>query len=237
MNILQYITLNKSQQDPLYLQLAASIEEAILKGYLKHGEYLPTEKLLCDAFDISPKVVLSAYQHLSEKNLVVRMVGKGTTVNNRIRLNVNFKNVLSAGDSFPVVLKKVYQDDVFNDGRIPIERPEIKSFHQVAMVHDHPIYFRKTYLHPEVYPPIDDIDDIFATSQRLFNVNDLEFHSKMMVVNLPTVEAAYLNVEPQSAGFYLRTLIKKNDQVIGFVRTYFSGEFTVWSDDPETIQF
>lgn len=237
MNILHLLTLDKNHEEPLYLQLANSLEKAILMGHVRHGELLPTEKLLSEAFDISPKVILMAYQHLAEKKVVKRLVGKGTQVDTRVYLDVNFKEILNAEKGLSITFHTVFKNIIFNEQKTPIESAEILSVHQVAMADKNPLYFRKIYLDPALYPEDYQATDVITYTRDVMKLDSIKLSSKMMVVNLPAVEAAFLNVEPESAGFYVRTHVQQKDRVIAFIRTYFSGDYTVWSDLPEAIRF
>lgn len=236
MNILQFITLDKFSPHPLYVQLSTELEESITKGILKHGDFLPSEKLLCDAFDISPKVVITAYQHLSEKGLVKRFVGKGTQVNTRLTTRINMNQVLGVESNYPITVKNVYKDIILNDNKTPVEGHELSLVHQIGSAQNNPVFFRKIYLDKTVFPDDIDFENIIIYARDVLKLEHLRMQSKMMVVNLPALEAAYLDVNPESPGFYLRTVLKQKEKPIAFIKTYFSGEYTVWSDDPEIIQ-
>ncbi len=237
MSILHLITLDKYHKDPLHLQLANALEKAMINGDLRDGDLLPTEKLLCEAFDISPKVILMAYQHLAEKKYVKRIVGKGTQVDTRIYLDINFKEVLNAEKGLSVTFNTVFKNLIFNEHKTLIDSTEIISLHQVAIVQKNPIFFRKTYLDPSFYQGDLPSSDLISYTRDVMKLDSIQLSSKMMVVNLPAVEAAFLNVEPESPGFYVRTTIKQKERVISYILTYFCGDYTVWSDLPESIRF
>jgi DNA-binding GntR family transcriptional regulator len=237
MNILQSITLDKFSEQPLYIQLSKEIEQSILDGFVKDGEFLPSEKILCEAFDISLKVVISAIQLLSDKGLVKRLVGKGTKVSIRPEINVNMNHVLGIESLYKITVKNVLKTHIMNDGKTPLISPHLSLLHQVGFLHDHSVFFRKVYFDQAIYKEDADFSNIIVYSKDTLHLKDLSLHSKMMVVNLPALEAAYLDVSAESAGFYLRTLLSQNQQAIAFMETYLSGEYTVWSDDPEIIQF
>jgi DNA-binding GntR family transcriptional regulator len=237
MNILQYITLDKYAKTPLYQQLAGGIEQCIAKGQLRHGDFLPTEKLICDAYDVSPKVVLTAYQELADKNLVIRHVGKGTEVNVRYHHTATFSQILSTEKTMPLSYSVVYKDSVFTPNSVPIEATRVYAIHQVLQKDGFPFIYRKIYLKDTFYSVHDwDGYDLLNHTQTVLKITVDKVETKLNVVNIPYVEASFLGVEKESPGFYLRTRITHNDETIAFVKNYYSGLYTTWEDNLEAIR-
>ena len=84
--------INKLSEVPLYIQLKASIKNAILAGIYKEDDRLPTENMICEFYNISRPVVQKAYQALIDEGLVERRQGSGTYVKNHLILsNVVFR--------------------------------------------------------------------------------------------------------------------------------------------------
>lgn len=65
---------------PLYLQLEALLRRKIERGAYQPGDSLPSEQELVDAYDVSRTTVRQALSRLAEKQLVVKVQGKGTYV-------------------------------------------------------------------------------------------------------------------------------------------------------------
>jgi DNA-binding GntR family transcriptional regulator len=72
--------LNPSSAVPLYEQAADHIAAAITSGELEHGQKLPAERDLAEAWGIAYLTVRRAMQELRDRGLVVSRVGKGTFV-------------------------------------------------------------------------------------------------------------------------------------------------------------
>lgn len=64
----------------LYEQIVAQIEQQILRGKLRRGDRLPTERELAEQFHVSRTVVREAVKALREKGLVQGYQGRGTFV-------------------------------------------------------------------------------------------------------------------------------------------------------------
>src|SRR5262245_35287438 len=60
--------------------LAGQLRQAIVDGGYAHGEKLPAERQLAEAFGTSRTTVRRALDQLEEERLVVRQVGSGTFV-------------------------------------------------------------------------------------------------------------------------------------------------------------
>lgn len=63
--------------------IAGQLRQAIVAGTYKHGEKLPAERHLADAFEASRTTVRLALDQLEQERLVTRRVGSGTFVNHR----------------------------------------------------------------------------------------------------------------------------------------------------------
>jgi GntR family transcriptional repressor for pyruvate dehydrogenase complex len=70
------------QSQRLYEQIVVQIENRILAGELKLGDYLPAERELAEQFHVSRTAVREAVKALAEKGLVQVRAGRGTFVTN-----------------------------------------------------------------------------------------------------------------------------------------------------------
>jgi GntR family transcriptional regulator len=72
--------LDPSSASPLYFQLFTVLNDAISKGVIPNGSRMPSEKEICDRFDVSRITARRTLAELAAKGLVVRHRGKGTFV-------------------------------------------------------------------------------------------------------------------------------------------------------------
>ena len=63
--------------------ITGQLRQAIQEGHYTHGEKLPAERQLAEAFGTSRTTVRMALDHLENERLVTRRVGSGTFVNYR----------------------------------------------------------------------------------------------------------------------------------------------------------
>ncbi len=66
--------------EPLYLQVAHAIEEALRAGRLRIGDRLPAERELALELEVSRTTVTGAYQELQARGILRGHVGRGTIV-------------------------------------------------------------------------------------------------------------------------------------------------------------
>ncbi len=78
-NKIWYPTLNYDGK-PLYLQLVASMAEAIDKGELCPGDKLPPQRHIAWHLDINLSTVTKAFQQAAKQHLITGEVGRGTYV-------------------------------------------------------------------------------------------------------------------------------------------------------------
>ena len=69
-----------SLAEPIYLQLAAALREAIRTGRVAVGARLPSERLFAESLRVSRTTVTSAYQELKAAGLLRGYVGRGAIV-------------------------------------------------------------------------------------------------------------------------------------------------------------
>lgn len=65
---------------PMYMQLAAAIEESIVAENMKAGDRLPSEPTLAAQLSLSRATVIKAFEQLVDKGAVVRQQGRGSFV-------------------------------------------------------------------------------------------------------------------------------------------------------------
>lgn len=86
----------------LYEQIVQQIEDSILKGTLKSGDQLPSERELALKFGVSRTAVREAVKALHEKGLVEAYSGRGTFITNgtseAVRQSINLMMRIDQAD-------------------------------------------------------------------------------------------------------------------------------------------
>ncbi len=94
--------INKNSRIPLYYQLMDIIIEAIESGQFQEDDKLPSERDLCENYNISRATVRQAIQELEKEGYVYKEHGKGTFVSPK-----RFKQDLLKFYSFTEEMKKI----------------------------------------------------------------------------------------------------------------------------------
>ena len=73
-------TLDRSKDDPLYLQVVRAMEEGIRKGRFKPGQALPGTRILAGQLCVNRNTTLAAYRELEAQGWLEVSPDKGTFV-------------------------------------------------------------------------------------------------------------------------------------------------------------
>jgi GntR family transcriptional regulator len=75
-----WIQISAGSDEPIYVQVAKQISQAIAKGQLSTGDKLPAVRKLAAELVINPNTVARAYGRLEQAGLVTTQTGSGTFV-------------------------------------------------------------------------------------------------------------------------------------------------------------
>ncbi len=75
-----WIQISPGSNEPIYVQVAEQISEAIAKGQLATGDKLPAVRKLAAELVINPNTVARAYSRLERAGLVTTKTGSGTFI-------------------------------------------------------------------------------------------------------------------------------------------------------------
>lgn len=74
------IKINPTSNQPIFEQIISQIKMAVLKGYLKPGDSLPSVRKLALQLSVTPGTVAKAYSELEHQEVIVTIRGKGAYV-------------------------------------------------------------------------------------------------------------------------------------------------------------
>ena len=96
-------------KEHLYEQIYNDLLEKIQKGVYKYGDYLSTEKQLCEEYDVSLMTVRTALDKLKESGMISKVKGKCSMVTARVRQSaLSNKKTVMLLISFPLLMRPVY---------------------------------------------------------------------------------------------------------------------------------
>lgn len=106
------------QTERLYEQIVSQIEQRIIKGDLKVGDQLPSERELAEQFAVSRTAVREAVKTLREKRLVEIRPGRGTFITNgmpdamRRSFDMLLKFGSANGSSYLVEVREILEPEI-----------------------------------------------------------------------------------------------------------------------------
>ncbi len=78
-----WIRIDSHSGVPIYRQIAAQIEQAVLSGVLQSGDKLPGVRELAVELTVNPATVVKAYDELQQIGVIEQPRGRGTFVRGR----------------------------------------------------------------------------------------------------------------------------------------------------------
>ncbi len=157
--------LNPQSPIPLYHQLADLLLSRIRSGEYAPEARIPSEHALAATYKIGRPTVRQAIDMLVRKRLLVRRRGSGTYVRtdqtevDLFSLGGTMASFQSKGLSVtPHILQKTRLLEVGNDPENPFAGREAYFLSRLSRVDTLPVLIEDIYLHPELFPGIDDIN-------------------------------------------------------------------------------
>ncbi|HJW73618.1 MAG TPA: PLP-dependent aminotransferase family protein [Geothrix sp.] len=147
------IALDRTNAEPLYLQLVKALEEGIRHGRFKPGGALPGTRALADQLGVNRNTTLAAYKELEAEGWIEVLPDKGTFVARKLPIVLGAPTGISAQDSASWKRATPRSEPFFQPGA-----PALESFQLIPDVPDlrlaptdaiHRAYGRVLKLHPE----------------------------------------------------------------------------------------
>ena len=236
---MHYLRVDKTLKIPVYQQLRVSFEKAIQSGLLRHGQQLPTEEEVCQAFDLSHYIIRHAYDQLLDSGLIVRIKGKGSFVNTRPVHTTSLTDLSALENQLRLMHRNVefvvqYTQTITDDPQaylaLTIEANE-KCLHlkRILLADGFPIYSQDWYLPEKFFPRV---RKHLTEQVRWIDVVN-QCHSVTHIQNFYSVkkasdaDALTLEVAKKDPIFVNRShLMDDQERVVAFVRTLYPGKYT-----------
>lgn len=74
------IQINPTSNQPIFEQIISQVKMAVLKGYLKPGDSIPSVRKLALQLSVTPGTVAKAYNELEHQEVIVTIRGKGAYI-------------------------------------------------------------------------------------------------------------------------------------------------------------
>lgn len=235
--------MDKTSKVPLYLQLKEELIKKIDNQYYEEDEMLPSERKLCEMYDLSRITVRQSLQELEREGYIYRLHGKGTFV-----MPKSYNQKLVKMYSFTEEMKKI--------GRIPSTK--VLSFSEIAidqqlaskmnlepcedvfrivrlrLADDIPFMFETSYLPKRVFPNLTATDLVERPMYDIFHedyqVNVTKVIERFSATLIREDEAQHLQAKENQSAMLIKRLAYYNDTLIEYTFSVAKGdkfEYTV----------
>lgn len=187
--------IDRTNPQKLYLQLYEVLKDKIEKGIWKINDQIPTEKDLCDEYDVSKATVRLALSELERHSYIKRLQGKGTFVCKRdinygISILTSFKKSYfeeSVKFSTRVLAQTVMMPINDIDNKLSISRDKhIIYIKRLRFVDTEPVLLQETFMPHFICPEI--------LEQELASSSLIELVEKLCKKNITKAED-YISIE------------------------------------------
>ena len=224
---------------PLYLQLEQIIKSKILIGEFTPGDQIPTEKDLCETYEISSITARQAILNLVNEGMLVRRQGKGTFVTEGLKnienlktlhLNGNLENIIPVGLKGKVVkvldITTIKTPKTVAESLGLVDGAEVIRIRRTRSDKNTPVSYIKNYLPLEVGDRIKKEDlrqhpMLHVLGKKLgISLKGGNQYIGAIVADYEVASALEVNIS--SPILYLETLLyEKKNRPIDYVQTFY----------------
>jgi GntR family transcriptional regulator, frlABCD operon transcriptional regulator len=233
---------------PLYVQLIETIKQDINAGRYAMGTQLPTEKEMCDMYNVSRITIRRAIIELEREGIVQKQHGIGTFVNNNKKIKRDLVSVNGFSEFLVQTGKqpktKIISTEILKASNwlteilnIEIDQPvlEIRRLH---LIDDEPIHLETSYYSLIKFPNLDqhikESNSIYSILRDRYSTKAVKNHKTLTAV-FPTLEQAkLLDLNQDNITLEVeKWAYDENGEVIHFAKSYLPADkvtFTVTNE-------
>ncbi|MGJ7910381.1 GntR family transcriptional regulator [Neobacillus sp. LXY-1] len=221
--------IDKKSRIPLYAQLIDIILHKINSGELKEHDKLPSERELCDQFDISRTTIRQAMIELEKEGYIYKEHGKGsfvspTTFTQSLVKMYSFTEEMEKLGKHPrAVMINFAIKQVFGKATAILlldEGEEVFEMSRLRLVDEEPIIFETSYLPVKYFPNLSENDFKEKAMYQLFlskyNYRISKAKENFRAVNMSEEEAAYLHEKVGSAALRIERVAFSDGRAIEY---------------------
>jgi GntR family transcriptional regulator len=228
--ILQIKTVDRFNQEKLYIQLTRIFLEEINSGRWGLNKKIPSEDELCKKYNVSKITVRQAINNLVSDGYLMKIQGKGTFVTSvmpvvGLAMRTRFSEEMF-GEEVKVDKELLFKGIIFPS-------PEIKAYLKTEdtiyhflcrrMVNNNPAYIDESYVPLPMLPDIETVDIIHASLYSILQEKAVMKIFKMIqtveILNVADDSAKYLDLQPGVPALAVHRLLLSSDNTpVGYTR-------------------
>ncbi len=227
---LQNKTVDRYNQEKLYIQLTRIFLEEISTGKWGLDEKIPSEDELCRKYHVSKITVRQAINNLSSDGYLMKLQGKGTFVTSvmpvvGLAMKTRFTEEMF-GREVHVTKELLLKGTIDTPSEVKAYLKTDDSIYQFLcrrMVNSNPAYLDESYVPYPMLPGIEDIDIINASLYAILQEKAIMKIFKMIqtveILNVDESSANYLDIQPGVPVLAVHRLLLSSDSTpVGYTR-------------------
>lgn len=229
--------MDKNNKIPLYLQLVDDLIEKIDTKVYKEGDKLPSERELCDMYNMSRITVRNALQELDRDGYIYKLHGKGTFVSPKTyRQNLinlyNFTDEMKKIGKVPktkVLSFKVIKVDKRYADKLQINYgDEAYEIVRLRLADGEPFIYETSYIPRYKFPDLTKEDLEEAPMYKVFNekyqIGVSRAIEQFRATSLRSNEASYLNHSVNHPAMLIKRYAYSESELIEYTVSIISGQ-------------
>ncbi|CAM4242322.1 GntR family transcriptional regulator [Bacillus manliponensis] len=228
--------IGKDNRTPLYYQLMDLIVEKIENGSLQEHDKLPSERELCEIYDVSRTTVRQTMQELEKEGYIYKKHGKGSFVSPRIynQSLVKFYSFTEEMKKYgKVPSSKVISFSVMNCGKkiskiLNVDIEEVYQITRLRLADGEPMLFETSYIPVRLFPHLTKGEleqtpmyEIFRTKYKVQITKAVE-NFRAVVTN--DENARWLQIQAGEPSLLLERITYAKEGVIEYTKTIARGD-------------
>ncbi len=227
---LQNKTVDRYNQEKLYIQLTRIFLEEISSGKWGLDKKIPSEDELCRQYQVSKITVRQAINNLSSDGYLMKVQGKGTFVTSvmpvvGLAMKTRFTEEMF-GKEVKVTKELLFKGTITppSDVKAYLRTDDlIYQFLCRRMVNSNPAYLDESYVPFHMLPDMEEIDIINASLYSLLQEKGIMKIFKMIqtveILNVDESSAKYLDIQPGVPALAVHRLLLSSDSTpVGYTR-------------------
>lgn len=227
---LQNKTVDRYNQEKLYIQLTRIFLEEIGTGNWRLDEKIPSEDELCKKYHVSKITVRQAINNLSSDGYLMKIQGKGTFVTSVIpvvglAMKTRFTEEMF-GEEVHVTKELLFKGTIDPPSEVKAYLKTDDLIYQFLcrrMVNNNPAYLDASYVPYHMLPGIEGIDiinaSLYAILQEKAIVKIFKMIQTVEILNVDESSAKYLDIQPGVPALAVHRLLLSSDSTpVGYTR-------------------
>lgn len=234
--------MQKDNRLPLYYQLMDILVDRIDSGELKEHDRLPSERELCEMYNVSRTTVRQAMQELEKENYIYKQHGKGTYVSPKI-----INQSLVKFYSFTEEMKKINKvpstkvlafEQVDCDSKLAIkmgleEGEQLYKITRLRLADDTPMLYETSYLPVRKFPDLQvealKKQPMYTIFRDLYQVQLTKANERFRAVPTTQEEAELLQISQNEPSLLIERLTFEHETVVEYTSTIARGDKFTYS--------